>query len=158
MAIFNDPILCADHTAAAVRMAIEVRERMNVLNKAWHLNGFDLDAGMGISQGYATLGRVGFEGRFDYRATGTVVNLAARLCAHALGGQILLGPRAYASVTDLVDIEPVGPLELKGFHEPVQAYSVVGLRDEGGNGWANDRQEDAREHAEWQSTLRRAQQ
>jgi len=133
MAIFNDPILCADHTAAAVRMAIEVRERMNVLTKAWHLSGFDLDAGVGIAQGYATLGRVGFEGRFDYRATGTVVNLAARLCAHALGGQILLAPRAYASVTDLVVTEPIGPQELKGFHEPVQAYNVIGPRDEGGN-------------------------
>jgi adenylate cyclase len=80
------------------------------------------------SQGYATLGRVGFEGRFDYRATGTVVNLASRLCSKALGGQILLSPRGYASVTDLVETEPVGPLQLKGFPAAVQAYNVTALK------------------------------
>src|ERR1017187_10322865 len=96
---------------------------------AWRRNGFDLDAGIGIAEGYATLGRVGFEGRFDYRATGTVVNLASRLCSQALGGQILLSARAYATVTDLVSVESVGPLELKGFHDPVKAYNVVSLRE-----------------------------
>jgi adenylate cyclase len=128
MAIFNDPVPCAEHTATAVRMALEIRERMRPLHDNWGRIGFDLDAGIGIAQGFATLGRVGFEGRFDYRATGTVVNLASRLCAQAFGGQILLSPRAYAAVTDLVDVEPVGPLELKGFHDPVQAYDVAGLR------------------------------
>jgi class 3 adenylate cyclase len=128
MAIFNDPMPCVEHTATAVRMAVEIRERMRPLRQAWTLNGFDLDTGVGIAQGYATLGRVGFEGRFDYRATGTVVNLASRLCSQALGGQILLSPRAYAIVTELVDVEPVGPLQLKGFHDPVQAYNVTGLR------------------------------
>jgi class 3 adenylate cyclase len=130
MAIFNDPMPCVDHTATAVRMAVEVRERMRVLSDAWRLKGFDLDAGIGIAEGYATLGRVGFEGRFDYRATGSVVNLAARLCSQALGGQILLSPRAYASVTDLAETAPVGPLQLKGFHDPVQAYNVTSLRQE----------------------------
>ena len=130
MAIFNDPVPCADHTAAAVRMAVEVRDRMRVLTDAWRLNGFDLDTGIGIAEGYATLGRVGFEGRFDYRATGSVVNLAARLCAEARGGQILLSPRAFATVTGLAEIEPVGPLQLKGFHDPVQAYNVGSLREE----------------------------
>src|SRR5438132_6438697 len=127
MAIFNDPVPCRDHTAEAVRMALTLRERARGLTPGWRLKGFDLDIGVGIADGYATLGRVGFEGRFDYRATGTVVNLAARLCAQALGGQILLAPRAYASVVDLVDAEAVGPLDLKGFHEPVHAYNVTGL-------------------------------
>jgi adenylate cyclase len=129
MTIFNDPMPCPNHTAAATRMAVEVRERMKGLTHAWHLKGYDLDVGIGIAEGYATLGRVGFEGRFDYRATGTVVNLASRLCSHALGGQILLAPRAYACVSDLIDAEAVGPLQLKGFHEPVQAYNVTSLKE-----------------------------
>ena len=129
MAIFNDPMPCVEHTATAVRMAVEIRERMQAVTDAWRRNGFDLDAGIGIAEGYATLGRVGFEGRFDYRATGTVVNLASRLCSQALGGQILLSPRAYAIVTDLVSIESVGPLQLKGFHDPVKAYNVTSLRE-----------------------------
>ncbi len=128
MTIFNDPIPCADHTAAAVRMAVEVRERTIALSQGWRLNGYDLDVGVGIAEGYATLGRVGFEGRFDYRATGTVVQLASRLCSHALGGQILLAQRGYACVTDLVDVEAVGPLRLEGFHDPVEAYNVTGLK------------------------------
>jgi hypothetical protein len=129
--IFNDPMPCADHTAAAVRMAVDVREQTKALSRSWHLNGYDLDVGVGVGvgEGYATLGRVGFEGRFDYRATGTVVNLASRLSSQALGGQVLLAPRAYACVTDLVDVEAVGPLQLEGFHDPVQAYNVTGLRD-----------------------------
>lgn len=129
MAIFNDPMPCPDHTATAVHMAVAVRERIQPLRHGWDLKGYDLDVGIGIAEGYATLGRVGFEGRFDYRATGTVVNLASRLCAQALGGQILLAPRAYAQVIDLVDVEAVGPLQLKGFHDPVPAYNVVGLRE-----------------------------
>ena len=128
MAILNDPVRVADHTAVAVRMAVAVQEQMSDLGPGWRLKGYDLDAGIGIASGHATLGRVGFEGRFDYRATGTVVNLASRLCAQALGGQILLAPRAYASVTDLVEVEPVGPLELKGFPQPVRAYNVTGLK------------------------------
>ena len=121
MAIFNDPVPCVDHTAQAVRMAVESRDGTNALAQGWRLNGYDLDVGIGIAEGHATLGRVGFEGRFDYRATGTVVNLAARLCAHATGGQILLAPKAYAAVTDIVDVEAVGPLQLKGLPQPIQA-------------------------------------
>jgi adenylate cyclase len=128
MAIFNDPVLCVDHTAQAVRMAVDSRDGTNALARGWRLNGYDLDVGIGIAEGHATLGRVGFEGRFDYRATGTVVNLAARLCARATGGQILLAPKAYAAVTDLVDVEPVGPLQLKGFPQPIQAYNVTGIK------------------------------
>jgi Adenylate and Guanylate cyclase catalytic domain len=120
---------CADHTAAAVRMAVEVREQTKALSRRWHLKGYDLDVGVGIAEGYATLGRVGFEGRSDYRATGTIVNLASRLGSQALGGQILLAPRAFACVTDLVDVEAVGPFQLEGFHDPVEAYNVTGLTD-----------------------------
>ena len=129
MTIFNDPIPCADHTAAAVRMAVEVRERTKALSLGWRLKGIDLDVGIGIAEGYATLGRVGFEGRFDYRATGTVVSLASRLGAQALGEQILLAPRACACVTDLVDVEAVGPLQLEGFNDAVEAYNVTGFKD-----------------------------
>jgi adenylate cyclase len=129
MSIFNDPVACADHTAQAVRMALAARELTEALGQEWRLRGYDLDVGYGIAAGHATLGRVGFEGRFDYRATGSVVNLASRLCGRALGGQILLSPRAYSSVTELIDVESVGPLELKGFPQPVQAYNVVGLKD-----------------------------
>ena len=128
MAIVNDPVPCVDHTAQAVRMAVDSRDATNALARGWRLNGYDLDVGVGIAEGHATLGRVGFEGRFDYRATGTVVNLAARLCAQAAGGQILLAPKAYAAITDLVDVEPVGPLQLKGFPQPIQAYNVTGIR------------------------------
>jgi adenylate cyclase len=129
MTIFNDPMPCTDHTAAAVRMAVELRERTTALSHGWLRNGYDLCVGVGIAEGHATLGRVGFEGRFDYRATGTVVNLASRLCSEALGGQILLAPRAYACVTDLVDVDVVGPLQLEGFHDPVHAYNVTALTD-----------------------------
>jgi adenylate cyclase len=128
MAIFNDPVPCVDHTAQAVRMAVDSRNGTNALAQRWRLNGYDLDVGIGIAEGHATLGRVGFEGRFDYRATGTVVNLAARLCAQAAGGQILLAPKAYAAVTDLIDVEPVGPLQLKGFPQPIQAYNVTDIK------------------------------
>jgi adenylate cyclase len=128
MSIFNDPVPCADHTAQAVHMALDLREQSATMASEWRLHGYDLDVGTGIADGFATLGRVGFEGRFDYRATGTVVNLAARLCAQAQGGQILLPARAYATVRQLVDVEPIGALQLKGFHEPVQAYNVLSLK------------------------------
>jgi len=129
MTMFNDPVPCPDPTARAVRMAVVARTRMGEQSERWRRKGFDLDVGMGIAEGYATMGRVGFEGRFDYRAIGTVVNLAARLCAEARGGQILLAPRAYAAVADLVTSEAVGPLHLKGFHQPVPAFNVVALAE-----------------------------
>jgi class 3 adenylate cyclase/CheY-like chemotaxis protein len=129
MTIFNDPVPCSDPALRAVQMAIEVRERMRDLNQGWRKMGHALDSGIGIAQGFATMGRVGFEGRFDYRAVGSVVNLAARLCAHALPEQILLAPRAYASVTEVIAVEPVGPLELKGFRDPVPAYNVLSLTE-----------------------------
>jgi len=104
--------------------------RVMELMVGWRKRGHDLALGIGIAVGYATMGRIGFEGRFDYGAVGSVVNLAARLCSEAKGGQILLAPKALAAVEDAVSAEPVGELTLKGFHKPVPAFAVVGLRED----------------------------
>ena len=115
---------------AAVCMAVAMRQRMEELGLAWAKLGYGLDFGMGIAEGFATLGKIGFEGQFNYGAVGTVTNLAARLCAEALGGQILISQRVYASVEHLVEAEPVpGELLLKGFAKPVQAYNVQRLKE-----------------------------
>jgi class 3 adenylate cyclase len=111
-------------------MAVAMRQRMEELGLAWAKLGYGLDFGMGIAEGFATLGKIGFEGQFNYGAVGTVTNLAARLCAEALGGQILISQRVYASVEHLVEAEPVpGELLLKGFVKPVQAYNVQRLKE-----------------------------
>ena len=128
MIFFNDPFPCPDPTLRAVRMGLEMQERIGELRVGWRKRGHDLALGIGVAVGYATLGRIGFEGRFDYGAVGSVVNLAARLCSEAAGGQLLLAPAAYAAVEELVDAEPVGPLTLKGFNRPIPAYAVSGLR------------------------------
>src|SRR5437667_5940991 len=130
LAFFNDPVPCPDPAARAVRMAVAMRERVSELVAGWRKRGYDLDFGVGIALGYATPGRIGFAGRSDYGAVGTVVNLAARLCAEAQGGQILLSERAHTLVEDLVEAEPLAPLPLKGFLRPVKAVNVVALRAE----------------------------
>jgi class 3 adenylate cyclase len=127
MVFFNDPLPCPDPAARAVRMAIAMRQSVGELTGAWRKRGHQLDLGVGIALGYATLGKIGFEGRFDYGAIGTVTNLAARLCEEAQGGQILISQRVYAAVEELVEAEPVGDLSLKGFHRPVTAYNVLRL-------------------------------
>jgi class 3 adenylate cyclase len=99
-----------------------------VLGTEWRRRGWDLDLGMGIAKGYATIGAIGFEGRRDYAAIGSVTNLAFRLCTEASPGQILISQRIYAAVPDLVDAKEVGPLHLKGFHRPVVAYELVHLK------------------------------
>jgi len=129
MVFFNDPIPCPDPAARAARMAVAMRQRVGELTEKWRKRGHQLDFGVGIAQGYATLGRIGFEGRFDYAAIGRVTNLAARLCAEAQGGQILVSQRVYAAVEALVEAEPLGELELKGFHRPVTTYNVGGLKE-----------------------------
>ena len=111
-------------------MALEMQAGVSELLAEWRKAGHELGFGVGIAQGYATLGRIGFEGRYDYAAIGTVTNLAARLCAEAGGRQILLNQRVYAAVEALVEAEPVAPLELKGFARPVAAYNVLRLRDQ----------------------------
>jgi len=108
-------------------MAVAMRQRVGELTGTWRKRGHQLDFGVGIAQGYATLGKIGFEGRFDYAAIGTVTNLAARLCGEAAGGQILISQRVYAAMEKLVKAEPAGELSLKGFHKPVPTFSVVGL-------------------------------
>lgn len=125
MMFFNDPFPTPDAPLKAVRMAVAMQERVSGLQVGWRKRGHDLALGIGIALGFATLGRIGFEGRFDYGAVGSVVNLAARLCGEALGGQILLAERAYAAVEGVVAAEPFGPLTLKGFHRPVPAYLVT---------------------------------
>ena len=127
--LFNDPLPCSDPSVRAVRMAIEMRDAVANLAVEWRKLGHDLGFGIGIAHGYATLGRIGFEGRYDYSAIGTVVNLAARLCAEARGGQILVDGKVQMAVETLTAIEPLGELVLKGMQRPVSAFNILGMRD-----------------------------
>jgi adenylate cyclase len=128
MIFFNDPVPVPDPAQRAVRMAVAMRARVAELATGWRKRGFDLDFGIGIAQGYATIGAIGFEGRWDYGAIGTVTNLAARLCGEAKPGQILISQRVFATGEELVVAEPIGELVLKGFQRPVKAYNVVSLK------------------------------
>jgi adenylate cyclase len=127
MVWFNDPIPCDDPAARAVRMAVEMREAMSTLTASWHRRGHGLDFSIGVALGYATIGRIGFEGRYDYGAVGSVLNLASRLCDAAGPGEIVVGQRVLAEVEELVEAEPLGELELKGFGKPVKAFAVSSL-------------------------------
>ena len=127
MAFFNDPLPCEDAPLRAVRMAVAMRSRIQGLARDWIRHGYDLSLGVGLAQGYATLGQIGFEGRSDYTAVGSVPNLAARLCAAARPWQILLSRRVHAAVEEFVTSEPVGELTLRGFSRPVSAFNVLGL-------------------------------
>jgi class 3 adenylate cyclase len=128
MVFFNDPLPCAEPADRAVRMAVAMRERLGGLARQWRKRGHDLGFAIGVAYGYATLGEMGFEGRFEYGVIGSVVNLAARLCDRAEPGQILISARAKAAVEDTAVLEEVGDVALKGFHAPVRAFNVVGLR------------------------------
>jgi class 3 adenylate cyclase len=130
MIFFNDPLPQPDHVERAIRMACAMRERAADLARGWRRAGYELDFGVGIAVGYATLGRIGFEGRYDYSVIGTVANLAARLCAEAAGGQILIPARLHGMVESLVDAEPVGELALKGLHRSVVAFNITSLRED----------------------------
>jgi adenylate cyclase len=132
MIFFNDPVLQPDHVERAVRMAVAMRERFADLAVRWRKLGYELAFGVGIAVGYATLGRIGFDGRFDYGAIGNAVILASRLSSDAKGGQILLSQRAFAAVEEVVEAESVGELALKGFSRPVPAVNVIALRNAGG--------------------------
>jgi class 3 adenylate cyclase len=129
---FNDPVEIPNPAERAIRMAIAMRERVARLTSAWRKRGWDLGVGVGIAQGYATIGAIGFEGRWDYGAIGTVTNLAARLCGEATGGQILISARLAATVEDLIEAEAVGPLSLKGLARPILTWSVLGLKSSAG--------------------------
>jgi len=124
MAMLNDPVPCADPCGQAVRMAAEMRAAVGDLSTKWRKHGFELGFGVGIAHGYATLGRIGFEGRFDYAAIGSVTNLAARLCAEAKDGQILIDNKVGVAVEEIAELEPLDALTLKGFHRPVRASNV----------------------------------
>jgi adenylate cyclase len=127
MVLFNDPIPCSDPSLQAVKMAVEMRDQVGALAAKWRKQGYELGFGVGIAHGYATLGRIGFEGRFDYGAVGTVVNLAARLCADAKDGQILIDSKVQSAIEASTSTEPAGELALKGFHRPVRAFNVGAL-------------------------------
>jgi len=128
MVFFNDPVPVPNGPELAVRMALAMVERARQLDASWRKRGYDLGMGVGIAQGYATIGAIGFEGRWDYGAIGTVTNLAARLCGEAGGAEILVSQRVAGTVEDIVSLEPRGPLTLKGFARPVPAFRVVGLK------------------------------
>jgi len=126
---FNDPLEIPDASLRAVRLGCALRDEMAELTPVWRKRGYDLDFGVGIALGYATCGEVGFEGRSDYAAIGTVTNLASRLADEATAGQILIAQRLYAEVEDLVEVEPAGEFELKGFQRPVTAFNVIAVRE-----------------------------
>jgi adenylate cyclase len=128
MVFFNDPVPVEDHELEAIRMALAVHERFRELAETWRRRGSELGLGIGIAAGYATLGRIGFEGRYDYGAVGPVTNLASRLSTHAATGQTLISQRVLAEIEDVVDAAPVGQVELKGFGRPIAAYEVRGFR------------------------------
>ncbi len=128
MIFFNDPVPVPDPAERAMRMAVAMRARVDELAVGWRKRGYDLAFGVGIAQGYATIGAIGFEGRWDYGAIGTVTNLAARLCGEAKPGQILIARRLASAVEDISDLEEVGALTLKGFLRPVPAFNLRGLR------------------------------
>ena len=126
MVYFNDPLPCTDPADRAVRMAVAMREAVGEMMSGWQRRGFDLGFGIGVAQGYATLGRIGFEERVDYTAIGTVTNLAARLCGEARDGQILLSKRVATAVEGSVRLEEIGDLALKGLSQAVAVYNVAG--------------------------------
>ena len=133
MILFNDPVPVDSHELQAIRMALVMRDSVAALSRGWRKRGYALGFGVGIAGGYATIGTIGFEGRLDYGAIGTVTNLAARLCGEASDGQILISPRIFSKVEAHIEAEAVGELALKGFHRPVFAHNVLGARP-GGSG------------------------
>jgi class 3 adenylate cyclase len=128
MVFFNDPLPVERHELQAVRMACAMRDRFEEMARAWQKRGYELGFGVGIATGYATLGRIGFEGRYDYGAIGNVVILAQRLSAEAKAGQILLSQRVHAAVEADADTTSVGDLALKGFTRPVPAFAAVSVK------------------------------
>jgi len=128
MIFFNDPVPVPDPAKRAVRMALAMRERVTPLIERWRKLGHELDLGIGIAKGYATIGAIGFEGRWDYGAIGTVTNLAARLCGEAKPSQILVSLRVASEAEDLIEAEPLGSLTLKGLAKPVMTFNVLRLK------------------------------
>jgi class 3 adenylate cyclase len=130
MILFNAPVPVDKHELQAIRMALRMRESVAVLARGWKKHGYGLGFGVGIAGGYATIGAIGYEGRLEYSAIGTVVNLAARLCGEAGDSQILISPRIFSKTEGYIDVEPLGELTLKGFNRAVPAYNVLQIREE----------------------------
>ena len=130
MVVFNDPVPVEKPALQAVLMALEMRDIIGALTEKWRRLGHDIGFGIGIAHGFATLGTIGFEGRFDYAAIGTVSNVASRLCDEARPGQILISPRVLMAVEDAVTVEPVGEFALKGIRRPLAAYNVLATNRE----------------------------
>jgi class 3 adenylate cyclase len=128
MVVFNDPIPIDNPAIRAVLMAIDMRAAIGELTEKWRKLGHDIGFGIGIAHGFATLGTIGFEGRFDYAAIGTVSNVASRLCDEAKPGQILISPRVLMAVENDIMVEPVGDFALKGIRRPLTAYNVLGTK------------------------------
>jgi class 3 adenylate cyclase/DNA-binding CsgD family transcriptional regulator len=126
---FNDPVSCPDPPGQAVRLALAMRDRAGELARAWRARGHELGFGAGVAMGYATLGTIGFAGRFDYRAVGLVPDLAARLAREAQANQVLLTQRVAAAVHELAQVEPVGELALADARQPVRAFNLLGLKE-----------------------------
>src|SRR5262245_49979325 len=127
--LFNAPMPVEDHELRAVQMTLGMREALSVLSAGWRKHGHQLGFGVGIAGGYATIGTIGFEQRFDYGAVDPATNPAARLCGEAKDKQILIAPRILAKVEEHVDVEALGEFTLKGFNRPVHAYNVLSLRE-----------------------------
>jgi class 3 adenylate cyclase len=128
MVYFNDPLPCANPAERAVALAVAMRGAVAALAQTWRRHDYQLGFGIGIAQGYATLGQIGFEGRFDYSAIGTVINTAARLCDAAKDGQVLITSRIAAAVAEVADVSEIGPLSLKGLSRSLAVYNVEALR------------------------------
>lgn len=128
MIFFNDPLPVERPAVKAVRMAVELQQAFEPIAKAWEKRGHRVALGVGVAQGEATLGVIGFEKRWEYSAIGSVPNLAARLCGQAQGGEVLIDTVTCTSVSDVVEVEPVGPLQLRGFTQPVAAFRVVRVK------------------------------
>ena len=128
MVFFNDPIPCEHPERRAVTLGLAMRDRTERLAEEWRRRGHELRLGVGIATGFATCGQIGFEGRFEYTAIGTVVNLAARLCGQAQGGEVLAAERVVAPLTDAVTTESAGSIELKGMARPIAIHRVVEMR------------------------------
>jgi GAF domain-containing protein len=128
MVVFNDPVPVENPALQAVLMALEVRDAIGALTETWRRWGHDIGFGIGIAHGFATLGTIGFEGRFDYAAIGTVSNVASRLCDEAKPGQILISPRVLTKVENAIQVEQVGEFALKGIRRPLAAYNVLAAK------------------------------
>jgi class 3 adenylate cyclase len=130
MIIFNDPVLLTNPTERAIRMALAMRNRIVELKDKWQKSGHSLDCGFGIAHGYATIGAIGFEGRKDYCVIGSVANMAARLCAEAKGGQVLINQKTLSKVEDIVETESLDQFSLKGFSKPVAVFNIIKIKNQ----------------------------